>query len=124
MLYKLFATILVSFFLVAGNSIAQETEIDPKPQKTNKLFPIMLECDAKPEKIFGLIQDDYDEKPFGAGNVIVRSAITGQFFAAEAFMLVNPDTLSFSIVGIFADGSGCMLINGKGFTPYVQGEKT
>lgn len=123
MLYKLFATILVSFFLVA-NSYAQETEIQPKIKPTNKLFPIMLECDTKPENIFGLIQDKYEEKPFGAGSVIVRSAITGQFFAAEAFMLVHPERRSFSIVGVFADGSACLLINGNSFTPYVKGENT
>lgn len=123
MLYKLFATFLISFFLVA-NSYAQETEIDPKPEKTNKLFPIMLECDGKPEKIFSIVQDKYNEKPFGAGNVLVRSAITGQFFSAEAFMLVNPETRSFSIIGVFADGSGCMLINGNTFSPFIKGDKT
>lgn len=115
---------VVTLFFLSGINIASAQDITPdqQPEKTHKLFPVMLECDSQPEKIFSLVQNKYGEKPFAAGSILVRSAVTGQFFEAKAFMLVNPDTKSFSLIGMFADGSGCMLINGNKFTPYIEGK--
>jgi len=114
---------VVTLFFLSGINIASAQDITPdqQPEKTNKLFPVMLECDGEPEKIFSLVQNKYGEEPFASGSIIVRSAVTGQFFEAKAFMLVNPDTKSFSLIGMFADGSGCMLINGNTFSPYLKG---
>ena len=114
-------TVVTLFFLSVQIASAQDITPDQQPEKTHKLFPVMFECDEKPEKIFSLVQNKYGEKPFASGNVLIRSAVTGQFFEAQAFMLVNPDTASFSLIGIFADGSGCMIINGNTFSPYLKG---
>jgi len=121
-MFRLLTTILFSLCFVV-NANAQDITPDPQPERTNKLFPVMLECDGEPEKIFSLVQNKYGEEPFASGNILVRSAVTGQFFEAQAFMLVNPDTKSFSLIGMFADGSGCMIINGNTFSPYIKGNR-
>lgn len=128
-MYKALAVAILFFCSVASANItvhAQDTNIepDPQPEKTNKMMPIMLECDGMPEKLFDLVQNEkYDEKPFASGYAIVRSAVTGQFFNVQTFMLVNVDSRSFTLIGIFEDGSACLLLNGNGFMPYMPGKQ-
>lgn len=122
---KALAVAIMFFCSVASATIighAQELQPDPQPEKTSKMMPIMLECDGRPEVLFDLVQNEkYDEKPFASGMTIVRSAVTGQFFNVQTFMLVNVDTRSFTMIGVFADGSACLLLNGNSFAPYIPG---
>jgi hypothetical protein len=119
-MFRLLTTILFSLCFVV-NVNAQNITPDPQPEKTTKMMPIMLECDAEPKNLFDLVQSEkYQEQPFAAGSAIVRSAVTGQFFPIQTFMLVNVETRSFSMIGIFQDGSGCLLLNGHSFTPYIE----
>lgn len=123
-MYRALAFAILFFCSVASATIighAQEIQPETQPKKTNKMMPIMLECDAEPKNLFDLVQNEkYQEKPFAAGAAIVRSAVTGQFFKVQTFMLVNVETRSFTLIGIFEDGSGCLLLNGNSFTPYIQ----
>lgn len=114
-------TVVILFFCFAGIAYAQDITPDQQPEKTMKLFPIMLQCDSEPKKIFDVVQSEkYQELPFGSGKVYVRSAVTGQIFNAELYMLMNPDTRSFSLIGIFEDGSGCLMMTGNTFSPYKK----
>jgi len=118
-MYKALA-VAIMFFCSVANATAQEFKPDQQPEKTNKIMPIMLECDNDPSNLFKLVQNEtYDEQPFASGNAIVRSAVTGEFFNVQTFMLVNAETRSFSLIGVFGDGSGCLLLNGNTFTPYI-----
>ena len=114
-------TVVILFFCFVTTAYAQDTTPDQQPEKTMKLFPIMLQCDSEPKKIFDVVQSEkYQELPFASGKVYVRSAVTGQIFNAELYMLMNPDTRSFSLIGIFKDGSGCLMMTGNTFSPYQK----
>lgn len=114
-------TVVILFFCFVTTAYAQDTTPDQQPEKTSKLFPIMLQCDSEPKKIFDVVQSEqYKELPFGSGKVFVRSAVTGQIFNAELYMLMNPDTRSFSLIGIFGDGTGCLMMTGNTFSPYKK----
>jgi len=113
-------TLLCSLASASIIGHAQEITPDPQPERTNKLMPIMLECDSEPKKLFDLVTNEqYGEDPFAAGKVIVRSAVTGGFANVQAYMLVNSESRSFSIIGVFEDGSACLLLNGNSFAPYI-----
>lgn len=122
-MYKALLVAITLFCSVASASIishAQELTPDPKPESTNKMMPIMLECDSEPKKLFDLVTNSqYAEQPFAAGKVIIRSAVTGGFANVQAYMLVNSVSRSFSIIGVFEDGSACLLLNGNSFAPYI-----
>jgi hypothetical protein len=116
---RILTTIFISLCFVA-NVNAQNLTPDTQPEKTTKMMPIMLECDAEPKNLFDLVQSEkYQEQPFAAGSAVVRSAVTGQFFNVQTFILINIETRSFTMIGIFEDGTGCLLLNGNSFTPYM-----
>ena len=109
----------------AAGAQSQETDEleSPTPPIENPIpsyrnFFSSLPCEADAKKMFNVVQQQYGELPFASGQTLAQSAQNGQYFQAEMFMLVNPTTKTYSIIGVFADGTACMFVNGRMFTPY------
>lgn len=49
----------------------------------------------------------------------VMSAQDGELYSSQMFFFVNQETGNWSVVGVYGDGTACLLTNGVGFTPYV-----
>jgi len=108
----------VAFFLLAvvfgAQSIAQETQ----PQE--RFYFTRSACDYAPE-MMTLVTEKYGEELLFFGDGVTFEARSGQMMTGGLFFFTNQDTGTFSVMQIFGDGIGCMLMTGKNFAPYSGG---
>jgi hypothetical protein len=118
-LLKVFATSLMTLFLVQSQSNAQEA-IEVKGEKKELLaFYTTTFCDVS-ENVFGSLIAQYGEKPLAMGDGQVFSSSLGAVVEGQTIIFVNPKTFDFTVVMQFADGISCILTSGENFTPYTS----
>lgn len=105
------------FLLLAAMTVAQAQE---QQLPNNPMYFTRSSCDNAP-KMLGLLTEKYGEELLFIGEGITFDARTGQPFTGGMMFLTNQDTGTFSVVQVFADGVGCMIMNGREFTPYGGG---
>ena len=107
-------TLALSFILVLASSIAQA---EPVP------FATVQQCETEDSgKIFDLVQNQYSEIPFLEGTTIVQT-IQGTWIGADFYMLMNPETRSFSIILVDpSSGIECLWLAGENAAPSLAGD--
>ena len=105
--------ILGLLLVVPTIALAQTTE----PQQLPTYFTRMP-CDSAP-KMIRLVADQYKEELLFIGNGMTFEARTGSPVTGGMMFFTNQDTGSFSIIQVFADGIGCMVMNGTSFEPWT-----
>lgn len=133
---KFLAVIMASALVVTSAVLADPLENpeqdwpDPKqdwqgkpnvePQKDQKTLFTMIQCDGVSNNILDMVTKKYGESILARSNGLIADAQTGRFHWGEMFLTVNPDSRSWSLVGVFADGTACMIVNGRDFLPYSK----
>lgn len=108
-----FALVLFALLFVYSSAAAE-------PKK----LMITIECDSDPSQLLDLAQgEQYQEIPFAGAKAILKpSQMGGRAVPVELLITVNPDTRSFSILGLFADNHACLIVPGGSFAPYARPE--
>lgn len=100
-------------FLLAVISTAQAEEM---------ALPTVAQCDSDPEKIFKVVEEQYNEVAFIEGNGGVIS-VNGQYMISEFKMYLNPESKSFSVIIIDPiTGVACLYFAGNNLIPSVTGD--
>ena len=112
-MFKKLALFFVIGLVGVTQALAQETKL---PLAT------VQQCDLESGKILGMVQSPpYDEIPFLQGETMIRAMPSGAWLNANFYMLMNPQTKTFSI--ILSDptsGMECLWLAGK-VQPVIQG---
>lgn len=106
------------FLLLAAMTVAQAQEQQELPN--NPMFFTRSSCDNAP-KMISVLSEKYGEELLFIGEGMTFDAKTGQPYTGGMMFLTNQDTGTFSVVQLFADGVGCMIMLGTNFTPYSGG---
>ena len=123
---KLAAMIIFSLFAVLTPVAAQEENNQDLNENNNTsiLFPALIQCDLVVENILDLVVGKYGEEPFAVGSIVLQHAGNYQFYPAIMYITVNPQTGSFSIIGVFKeDNVGCLIAGGNAFSPAITTPK-
>ena len=119
-MFKRAVIALPLLFMTAG--IANGQEIQPTPRPTPTPLVTMHGCDTESNYLFELVQNKYGELPLGSSISTIR-LINGQWIKVETFWLMNPEKGTYSIIAVFPNGYGCLILNGNNFVPYKNVEK-
>tara|TARA_X000001036_G_C20473430_1_gene722588 strand:- start:121 stop:525 length:405 start_codon:yes stop_codon:yes gene_type:complete len=130
---KFIATLGASMFLLTSAVFADPLIENPgsdwegkpqvEPQKDPKTLFTMLQCDGVSKNILDMVTGKYGESILAEAMGLIADAQTGRFHHGEMFLTVNPDSRSWSLVAVFADGTACMITNGRDFLPYTKPAK-
>ena len=115
---RLLLACAVSISLLATTAFAQE-------QNQSKRFITTQACDPV-VKMSDVVMNKYGEQPLFQGEGIQFAAPTGQPYNSAMMFFVNQDSGTWSLVSLYADGTACMVANGRTFEPYSGpiGKKT
>ena len=115
---RLLLACAVSISLLATTAFAQE-------QNQGKRFITTQACDPV-AKMSDIVMNKYGETPLFQGEGIQFAAPTGQPYNSAMMFFVNQDSGTWSLVSLYADGTACMVANGRTFEPYSGpiGKKT
>lgn len=117
-MFKKFAFVAAGLVtLLVGSAALSQEQQGTQPQNSPMYFTRSA-CDIAPV-MMDLLVNKYREELLFTGNGMTFDARTGQPMKGGLFFFTNQDTGSFSVVQVFADGIGCMLMNGTNFTPYL-----
>lgn len=116
----IFSTAVLADPLIENPKQDHEGLPNIEPQADPKTLFIMLQCDGVNKNLIDMVTGKYEEDILAKASGLVADAQTGRFHNGQMLLTVNPDTRSWSLLGIFADGTGCMITNGRDFTPYVK----
>lgn len=118
----LFALLFVFVTNVNGGMIshAQEppTTEPTQPEVQWRLLPSFINCTDT--KTLNSVISKYDELPFSIGKGMILIPGSQGNFENELRMYVNPKNGSFSIVLMLDKSSGCIVVMGKEFTPWID----
>jgi len=95
--------------------VAQETTTSP----TSRQLMSTIQCDADKQKVFDIVMKKHGEEILGSGDLLLREATKGMFHRAEMLLTLNIESGSWSIIGVFPDGTGCLVTSGTKFKPYT-----
>ena len=124
------ATLFVGLFLcifVQSNVFGNESEKKQTPQpEIESGLPMKLltgiRCYTQ-EQLNDLIVKSYGELPFAFGDGIIERPDKPEFLMVPLEIYVNPETRSYSIVVVMAEGVGCIIGSGRNFSPASMGSK-
>jgi len=83
----------------------------------SKLYMIRSLCD--PIKKLADIVSKYDEQLLFQGDLMTFAAQSGQPYQGGLMFFTNQDTGTFTVAQVFADGTACVIGNGRNFEPYT-----
>ena len=106
--------------MVAGLLVTSPTYSQETSPPENKSILASIQCDSDKTKVFDIVTKKHGEKLLGKGQLLMREATKGMFHKAEMYMTLNIKSGSWSIIGVFPDGTGCLVTSGTMFTPYAQ----
>lgn len=92
---------------------AQEQE-----QDVTKFFGVTQVC-APFDIAFGTATDKGETLLF-RGTAGQLATMDGKLYSSGMFFFVNQQTGNWSMIGVYGDGSACLIANGVGFEPYSE----
>jgi len=84
-----------------------------------KQFIVIQPCDSA-EVMADTIVNNYGEQPLIIAEGNQLSARTGEWYASSMMYFVNQDSGTWSLMSLYADGTGCIVAAGTKFEPYTD----
>ena len=88
-------------------------------EQKQKQFIVSQPCD-RAEVMADTIVNNYGEQPLIVAEGNQLSARTGEWYASSMMYFVNQDSGTWSLMSLYADGTGCMVAAGTKFEPYTD----
>lgn len=87
---------------------------ESKPLGQPVIYPEVLACHPAGDYLEKM-QEEFQLYPFAQGKGVVRNGQTYNFDRPDMFMLVNPLTKKYVMVGLWPNGYACLLASGEEF---------
>ena len=91
-----------------------EVPKESKPLGQPVIYPEVLACHPAGDYLEKM-QEEFQLYPFAQGKGVVRNGQTYNFDRPDMFMLVNPLTKKYVMVGLWPNGYACLLASGEEF---------
>ena len=104
--------IFVLIFLFATETIAKESE--------SRFMSVIVPCESDLNYVLDIAQEQYKEKPFATGKILIQEATTGRWHEVEVLMFAHISGSSWSIIATYPNGMGCITTMGKDFRVISQ----
>ena len=85
-------------------------------ESSAKILTMGVPCD-KTQNVFNILQEGKEGLLFSGGGLIAEST-TRQVYPTATMVFVNQETGNWSVIASFGDGTSCLIMPGKNFTPY------
>ena len=102
---------MAAFFMLAASTVAAEP----------RTFFSQVTCNSDGEKAFDIVEQNHGEEPLAMGKAIIMDARTKRMHTIDMVLTINMESRTYTIIGIFNDGTGCIISSGKDFASYVEG---
>ena len=118
MLKKLILPIIVFASVATASMTSNITAFaqDNRTENTAKEFFVKQPCDVLP-KLVDVVKG-YKEDVLFMGEGMSFAASNGQGYMGGMMFFTNQDTGTWSMLQLFGDGTACLVMNGRNFTPY------
>ena len=107
--------IFVLAFLFAIGTSAKESE--------SRFMSVIVPCESDLNYVLNIAQEQYNEKPFATGKILVQEYTTGRWHEVEVLMFAHVSGSSWSIISTYPNGMGCIQTMGRDFKVISQDYK-
>ena len=97
-------------------SLSMSPALAQQEDNTAKIFIAKQPCDVLPNMIE--VIKGYKEELLFMGEGMSFAAQSGKGFMGGMMFFTNQNTGTWSMLQVFGDGTGCLVMNGKDFAPY------
>ena len=86
-----------------------------------RTFFSQVTCNSDSQKAFDIVEQNHGEEGMAMGKAVIQDARTKTIHTIDLVLTLNIKSRTYTIIGIFADGTGCIIGSGKDFASYVKG---
>tara|TARA_B110000240_G_scaffold84338_1_gene95997 strand:- start:156 stop:491 length:336 start_codon:yes stop_codon:yes gene_type:complete len=104
--------IMAAFFMLAASTVAAEP----------RTFFSQVTCNSNTQLPFDIVKEKHGEEGMAMGKAVVQDARTKTIHTIDLVLTLNIQSRTYTIIGIFEDGTGCIIASGKDFQPFRQKE--
>jgi|TARA_B100000780_G_scaffold127844_1_gene89594 hypothetical protein len=105
--------IIAALFMLAASTVAAEPRI----------FLSQLTCNSDTQLPFDIVKEKHGEEGVAMGKAVIQDARTKTIHTIDLVITLNIESRKFTLIGIFADGTGCIIASGKDFQRFQPKEK-
>tara|TARA_B110000090_G_scaffold11346_1_gene11445 strand:- start:705 stop:1034 length:330 start_codon:yes stop_codon:yes gene_type:complete len=87
-----------------------------------RIFLSQVTCNSDGEKAFDIVEQNHGEEPLAMGKAIIMDARTKRMHTIDMVLTINMESRTYTIIGVFNDGTGCIIATGKDFARYINKE--
>jgi len=87
-----------------------------------RTFLSQVTCNSDGQKAFDIVEQNHGEEPFAMGKAIIMDARTKRIHTIDMVLTINMESRTYTIIGVFNDGTGCIISSGKDFARYINKE--
>ena len=103
--------IIAALFLFTTQAIAEP-----------RTFLSQVTCNSDGEKAFDIVEQNHGEQRVAMGKSVIMDARTKRIHSIDMVLTINMESRTYTIIGVFNDGTGCIISSGKNFARYVDKE--
>ena len=87
-----------------------------------RTFLSKVTCNSDRQKAFDIVEQNHGEEPFAMGKAVIMDARTNRIHTIDMVLTINMESRTYTIIGVFNDGTGCIILSGKDFASYINKE--
>ena len=85
-----------------------------------RTFYSEVTCNSDNRVAFNLVEKNHGEINMAMGRAILKDARTQTIHKIDMVLALNAISKTYTIIGVFKDGTGCILVSGKDFARYAE----
>ena len=87
-----------------------------------RTFFSQVTCNSDSQKAFDIVEQKHGEQRVAMGKSVIMDARTNRIHSIDMVLTINMESRTYTIIGVFNDGTGCIISSGKNFARYVDKE--
>ena len=103
--------IIAALFLFTTQAIAEP-----------RMFLSQVTCNSDSQLPFDIVEEKHGEQRVAMGKSVIMDARTKRIHTIDMVLTINMESRTYTIIGVFNDGTGCIISSGKNFARYVDKE--
>ena len=104
------------YFIAAALAFTVATTALAEP----RTFYSEVTCNSDNRIAFDLVEKKHGEMGMAMGRAILKDARTQKIHKVDMVLALNVQTNTYTIIGVFEDGTGCILVTGMDFARYAK----
>ena len=87
-----------------------------------RTFLSKVTCNSDSQLPFDIVEEKHGEQRVAMGKMAIMDARTKLIHTIDMVLTINMESRTYTIIGVFNDGTGCIISSGKNFARYVDKE--